>query len=145
MQRMFSQIFSLQNRMFFMWSILYLILIITMTNVALMLFATFVIAASLNPLVDKLVSKYNYKRSTASALVLSGFLGVILLLFLPVIVIGCNEIRHLGMNLSHHVDTIKALLQNIPFVRQIDLENIDIGAFLAGNSENIIGIVWKWL
>ena len=141
MYRVFSKIFKSQNIMFFIGAIIYLILIITMTNVALMLFATFVIASSLDPLVNKLVSKYNYKRSTASAIVLSGFIGVILLLFLPIVIIGCNEIRHLGLNLCNQTDLIKSLSQNIPFIRHLNLDNIDIGAFLAGNSESITGII----
>ena len=139
MNNMVSKIFNSQNIIFTIGAIIYIILIITMTNVALMFFATFVIASSLEPLVKKLEKKY--KRSTASAIVLGGFIGIILLLFLPICIIGCNEIRNLGLHFSEQSDNIKGILENIPFLRHLDLSNIDIGAFIAGNSDNIIEII----
>ena len=139
MNNLFSKIFNQHNIIFSIGVIIYLILLVTMTDMALLLFATFVIASSLDPLVNRLEKKF--KRSTASAIVLGGFIGIILLLFLPIFIIGCNEIRHFALSFSQQDESIKSILENIPFIRHIDLESIDIGAFLAGNSANIIGIV----
>ncbi len=139
MNDLISKIFSIQNIVFAIGIIVYIILLITMTDLALMLFASLVIASSLEPLVSKLEKKY--KRSTAAAIVLGGFLGIVLLLFLPIIIIGINEIRHLGVTISSNTDGLKSIMENIPFIRHINLDNIDIGAFIAGNSENIIGTV----
>lgn len=139
MNNIFSKFFNSQNVIFAIGIIIYLVLLIEMTDIALMLFATFVVASSLDPLVSKLEKKY--KRSTASAIVLGGFIGIVLLLFLPICIIGCNEIKNFCLHFSQNTENIKNFLENIPFVRHIDLNNINIGVFLADYSDNIIGII----
>ena len=54
MINIFQKFFNKQNITFLIGIILYLIFLFVLTDIALMLFASFVIACSLNPLVDKL-------------------------------------------------------------------------------------------
>jgi predicted PurR-regulated permease PerM len=81
-----------------------------------MLFVTYVIACALNPLVDKLEKKCS--RNVAAAIVFGGFVGGILLMFLPIIIIGGNEIAHLAAQYPQYVDQAKDYIMNSPVVQE---------------------------
>ena len=66
-----------KNLMFCIAIIVFIVLIMTMQDIALMFFASFVIACSLNPIVNKLTPKLNRKK--ASAFVLFGFIFIVAL------------------------------------------------------------------
>ena len=57
MDNMFQKIGNSQNIIFLIGIIIYGICLFTITDIALMLFVTYVIACALNPLVDKLEKK----------------------------------------------------------------------------------------
>ena len=100
MGNMLQKIGNSQNIIFLLGVIVYIICLFTITDIALMLFVTYVIACALNPLVDKLEKRCS--RNIAAAIVFGGFAGGILLMFLPIIIIGGSEIAHLAG--SHVVD-----------------------------------------
>ena len=105
-----------QNVIFLIGIIIYGICLFTITDIALMLFVTYVIACALNPIVDKLEKKC--KRNVAAAIVFGGFVGGILLMFLPIIIIGGKELAHLATQYPQYVDQVKDYIMNSPVVQE---------------------------
>ena len=116
MDNMFQKIGNSQNIIFLLGIIVYVICLFTITDIALMLFVTYVVACALNPLVDKLEKKCN--RNIAAAVVFGGFIGGILLMFLPIIILGGNEIAHLAEQYPQYVDQVKDFIMNSPVVQE---------------------------
>ena len=116
MENMFNKLGTSQNIIFLIGLIVYTICLFTITDIALMLFVTYVIACALNPLVDKLEKKM--KRNIAAAIVFGGFVGGILLMFLPIIILGGNEIVHLAAQYPQYVDQVKDYIMNSPVVEE---------------------------
>jgi predicted PurR-regulated permease PerM len=112
---MIQKLGNSQNIIFLIGIIIYGICLFTITDIALMLFVTYVIACALNPLVDKLEKKC--KRNIAAAIVFGGFVGGILLMFLPIIIIGGKEIAHLAAQYPQYVDSVKDFVMNSPVVK----------------------------
>lgn len=67
MDNMLKKIGNSQNIIFLIGIIIYGICLFTITDIALMLFVTYVIACALNPVVDKLEKKCS--RNVAAAIV----------------------------------------------------------------------------
>ena len=116
MENMFNKLGQSQNIIFLLGVIVYIICLFTITDIALMLFATYVIACALNPIVDKLEKKCN--RNIAAAIVFGGFIIGLLLMFLPIIVLGGKEIAHLAAQYPQYVDKIKEFIINSPVVEE---------------------------
>ena len=116
MENMFKKIGTTQNIIFLIGIIIYTICLFTITDIALMLFITYVIACALNPLVDKLETKCN--RNIAAAIVFGGFVGGILLMFLPIIIIGGKEIANLAVQYPQYVEQVKDFIMNSPVVEE---------------------------
>ncbi len=116
MENMFKKIGTTQNLIFLIGIIIYGICLFTITDIALMLFVTYVIACALNPIVDKLEKRCS--RNVAAAIVFGGFIGGILLMFLPIIFIGGNEIAHLAAQYPQYVDQVKDYVMNSPVVQE---------------------------
>ncbi len=116
MSNMIQKLGNSQNIIFLIGIIIYGICLFTITDIALMLFVTYVIACALNPLVDKLEKKM--KRNIAAAIVFGGFIGGLLLMFLPIVVIGGNEIVHLAAQYPQYVDQVKDYIMNSPVVEE---------------------------
>jgi len=116
MENMFQKLGHSQNIIFLLGLIIYGICLFTITDIALMIFVTYVIACALNPLVDKLEKKCS--RNVAAAVVFGGFVGGILLMFLPIVIIGGNEIANLAAQYPQYVDQIKDYITNSPVVEE---------------------------
>ena len=116
MENIFHKFGNSQNIIFLLGVIVYIICLFTITDIALMFFATYVIACALNPVVDKLEKKCN--RNVAAAIVFGGFIGGILLMFLPIIFIGGKEIANLAAQYPQYVDSIKDFITNSPVVQE---------------------------
>ena len=116
MSNMLQKLGNSQNIIFFIGIVVYTICLFTVTDIALMLFVTYVIACALNPLVDKLEKKFS--RNLAAAIVFGGFVGGILLMFLPIVIIGGNEIAHLAAQYPQYVDQVKDYIMNSPVVEE---------------------------
>jgi predicted PurR-regulated permease PerM len=116
MEKMLEKIGGSQNIIFLLGIVVYTICLFTITDIALMFFATYVIASALNPIVDKLEKKCN--RNIAAAIVFGGFVGGILLMFLPIIILGGKEIAHLATQYPQYVDQAKDYIMNSPVVEE---------------------------
>ena len=116
MGNILQKIGNSQNIIFLLGVIVYIICLFTITDIALMLFATYVIACALNPLVDKLEKKCN--RKIAAAIVFGGFIVGLLLMFLPIAVLGGKELARMAAQYPQYVDKIKDFVMSSPVIQE---------------------------
>lgn len=117
-----------KNVLFAIALILFLIFISKVPDIAIMFFASFVIACSMEPLVQKLSNKMS--RATASAVVILCALLLLALLFVPLLVIGANEVKSFADSFPQYMDLIKKFIINTPFLNKSNIENIDLGGMI---------------
>ena len=99
---------TVKNIIFFVIALLFLIFITKIKDIAILFFASYVIACSLNPLVDKMEKKMS--RSSASVLVLSGILILSAGFLLPLILVAGHQIKSFLLMLPEHIDTVKNII-----------------------------------
>ena len=115
MDNIFHKINNSQNIIFLIGIIIYIICLFTITDIALMFFATYVVASALNPIVDKLEKKCG--RQIAAIIVFGSFVCGLLLMFLPIIIFGGNEISHIAAQYPQYVENAKDYIMNSPVVQ----------------------------
>lgn len=129
MFRAFSQKYiTPKNVLFFIILILFLFFLSKIPDIALMFFASYVIACSLEPLVQKLSCKM--QRSTASAIVLLGCLLSVMLLFVPLLIIGANEVKSFTESFPQYVELVKNFIEHTPFLSKQNLSNADMSGII---------------
>jgi predicted PurR-regulated permease PerM len=121
-----------KNLMFTVAVIIVLLLITQMQEVAILFFASFVIACPLNPVVDKVATKCS--RPKAAAVVLFGTMGIIALFFVPLIVLAGHEIKAFALSFPQYLDSFKDFVQDSIFLRRVHLSNIDLGGVITSAS-----------
>ena len=121
-----------KNILFIIVSVLLLFFISKVPDIAIMFFASFVVACSLEPLVQKLSTKMS--RSSASAIVLIGSFCALILLFIPIFMLGANEIRIFADSFPQYIELIKKFIMDIPFLNKTNLSNMDLGGLLTSAS-----------
>ena len=133
LNNMFEKYFTSKNILFSIGVIIFLLLITKMQDIAIMFFASFVIACSLNPLVEKLSAKY--KRSTAVSIVMFLTLLIFAVCFVPLIVIAGHEIKHFAISFPKYLTSIKEFASNSPFINTSEIPAFDInGAITTASS-----------
>lgn len=115
-----------KNVLFGIVAILFLLFVAKVPDIAVMFFASFVIACSFEPLVQKLSGKMT--RATASAVIILCALLLMLLLFVPIIIIGANEVKSFASSFPQLGELIKKFI--LPFLNKSNLENIDISGMI---------------
>ena len=100
--------FTLKNIIFVILILLVIKFIFAVKNLALLVFASFVIAASLNPFVDKLQKWMS--RGLATTVALTTFLAVILGAVVPLILIMLEEINTLIVSIPQKIEIVKNFL-----------------------------------
>lgn len=116
---------SANNIIFFIIAILFIIFITKIKDIAILFFASYVIACSLNPLVDKLSSKM--KRSSASGIVMFGSLLLIVLFLIPIIYLSGHQIHSFALSVPDHFEHFKAFLLRLPFLGDnTELKNVNL-------------------
>lgn len=129
---LFQKYITAKNIIFFIISVLFLIFITKIKDIAILFFASFVIACSLNPIVDMISKKLN--RSVAAALVLLSTVLVLGVFFVPIILIAVHEIKSFVELIPQHIAVIKNFLMSTSFFNQSQLSQIDIGGLLSSAS-----------
>ena len=129
---LFQKYITAKNIIFFIISVLFLIFITKIKDIAILFFASFVIACSLNPIVDMISKKLN--RSVAAALVLLSTVLVLGVFFVPIILIAVHEIKSFVELIPQHIAVIKDFLISTSFFNQSQLSKIDIGGLLSSAS-----------
>ena len=120
---------TVKNIIFFIIAILFLVFITKIKDTAILFFASYVIACSLNPIVDKMTKKMS--RSIASTLVLSGVLLASVLFLLPLLVVAGHQIKSFLIMLPEHIVTVKSFLLQNPFLSKSTIAQLDIGELLS--------------
>ncbi len=121
-----------KNIIFFVITALLLVFIAKIKDIAILFFASFVIACSLNPLVDKLSNKFN--RGLSSALVLFGALAIVAGFIVPIIVMGSHQIKSFLNLLPEYVKNIETFLTSIPILKNTNLTTVDLGGIVSSAS-----------
>ncbi len=138
-ENLFQKYVSAKNIIFFIVAILLIVFITKIKDIAILFFASYVIACSLNPLVEKLSKKFN--RGISSAIVLLSTVFVILAFFIPLIIMAGHEIKSFVGHIPQYIDYIKEFIQNAPFISKSQLAQIDIGDFISSASGFTTGFV----
>ena len=113
-ENFFPKYLTMKNIIFFVMAILFIVFIANIRDIAIMFFASYVIACSLNPIVDKLEVKF--KRSTASAIVLGGSLLLLISFLTPVLMLMGNEIKIFSTSFPQYYAKIYDFIINLPFI-----------------------------
>ncbi len=136
---LFQKYITTKNIIFFIIAILFIIFISKIQDIAILFFASYVIACSLNPLADKLSNKFN--RNIAASIVLFGTLIIICAFFIPLIVMGIHEIKAFTDTLPQHGDEFKNFIMNNPIAIKLRLSEIDFSDIVSSASGVTSGIV----
>ena len=105
---------SVKNIIVFVLILGALLLTTKISNILMLFFASYVIACSFNPLVNKLEKKM--KRPLAVLLLLTGIVLALFVFFIPVAVLSVQQVKILFANLPGHISTVKSFLLNFDFM-----------------------------
>ena len=112
-------------------------------SVALLAFASFVLACSLTPAVDKLSGFKHISRGLASTIVIVTTLLVILLFFVPIISMSIQEINQFISNIPTLIDKVVGYLSSKTLMGKSLIEYIDISSLTGASSQVASGLVNK--
>lgn len=131
-ENIFNKYVTAKNVIFLVIAVLFLLFITQNKDIAILFFASYVIACSLNPIVNKLEGKI--KRGPASALVLLGAVIICTVLFIPLIVFSGHEIKSFVDHIPQYIENVKSFIARIPFINSTQAAQFDIGAFISSAS-----------
>lgn len=135
----FKQYLTTKNVIFFLLIIIILKSLSQITVIALLFFASYVIACSLNPIVDKLEKKMN--RQAATTLVLLGVAVVSVAFFLPIIFVAVKQVQGLITILPEKIDMIQDFIFNHKFYGHKIPELVDVKSIIKSSSPFATGLV----
>lgn len=135
----FKKYFTVKNVVFLILVIIMLKFLSQITVIALLFFASYVIACSLNPIVDKLEKKMN--RSTATTLVLLGTFVISVAFFVPIIFVAVKQVQGLITILPEKIDLIQNFIFNYQFYGHKIPEIINIDSIIKNSSPFTTGLV----
>lgn len=139
LDNVFQKYITAKNVVFFIISIIFVIFISRISEIAIMFFASFVIACSLEPAVKKLMIKF--KRSTACAIVLISSILIVCAFFIPIIAIGGHEIKAFAISFPQYMENLKTFIYSTHLVNHTNLSQLDIGGIISsvsGTASNVI-------
>lgn len=134
---------NFKNIIFIAMTILAIIFISQMKTVALLAFASFVLACSLNPAVDKFSSCKKISRALASTIVITLTILIVVLFFIPVFTIAIQEIHQLMENIPTFLDKVVSYLNSKTFLGKTLMEYINIDSIASATSQVASGLVNK--
>ena len=108
--------------------LLFLFFVFNCKDIAIMFFASFVIACSLNPIVDKLSERI--PRHAAAVLVAALSLLIILAIFVPVCIMSIEQIKIFLHKLPHYLDNFDEYILGLPILNHF--------GFLANDADDIM-------
>ena len=140
----FSKIADNKNFLFILLLIFFIIFIAQIKDIAVLFFASFVISCSLNPIVNKICSKYKkITRPMASGIVLFGLLLTGFLFLIPILISGGHQISSFITTFPEKLEHAKEFLSRIPVISNINLNNINPGNLVSSASDVTTNIVDK--
>ena len=108
--------------------VILLLFIFCCKDIAIMFFASFVIACSLNPIVDKLSKKL--PRGIATDIVTAGVILLILAVFIPVVILSFEQVSIFMDKLPTYIDNFDEFIFGIPFLKQFHFLANDADSFM---------------
>lgn len=135
----FKEYFTTKNIIFLILIVVSLFFISQITAIALLFFASFVIAASLNPIVDKLEKKM--KRPVATTLVMLGVLTISIIFFVPIVFVAIKQVQGLMMILPAKIEFIQDFIFNHQFYGHRIPEVVNIDSLINSTSPIATGIL----
>jgi len=132
-ENVFQKYITAKNIIFFIIAILFLVFITKIKDIAILFFASYVIACSLNPIVDKLSKKIN--RSFASGIVITCTLGIIGAFIIPLFGMLGHEVKSFILHIPHYAQSFKTFLINTPLMNHTQLANLDYSDFLTSATD----------
>lgn len=135
----FKNYLTVKNIIFFVVAILFVKFLTMISAIAMMFFASYVLACSLNPLVELLTKRM--KRSMAASIVITGMILIFSLFFIPVIVIASEQINSFIQVLPGHIANLKAFILNKTILGQKIVDMIDIPSFIQPVSDFTTSLV----
>lgn len=133
LENLFQKYINVKNIIFFIIAVLFIIFITKIKDIAILFFASYVIACSLNPLVDILAKKI--KRGLAAGIVLCGTLGIIFASIIPLFGMLGHEIKSFILHIPQYFESLKTLVANIPFINHTQLAKIDFTDLLSSATD----------
>ncbi len=130
---MFKSLQNSKNVIFFILTIILLLFIPKILGILLLFFAAYVVAAALNPYVNKLQEKLSRGLSTSLVILVS--ILAIVLLFVPIIVIAVKEIRVFLLLLPEKIRLITDFLLAKTFNGQTIAEMINLNSILESSPD----------
>ena len=135
----FKEYFTTKNIIFAILIFIILACLPQIKVTVLLFFASFVIASSLNPIVDKLEKKM--RRPAATTLVLFGTLIVSLAFFVPIIFVAVKQVQSLIIILPEKIDFIQNFIFNHKFYGYRIPEIVNIDSVIKSTSPFATGLV----
>lgn len=135
----FKSYLTVKNIIFFIVAILFIKFLTKISAIAMMFFASYVLACSLNPLVELLTKRM--KRPMAATVVITGMILIFSLFFIPVIVIASDQINSFIQVLPGHIANLKAFIMNKTILGQKIVDMIDIPSFIQPVSDFTTNLV----
>lgn len=129
LENLFQKYITPKNVLFFLILTLFLMFLSKVHDIAIMFFASYVLACSMEPLVQRLSKKI--KRSSAAAIVLGGVVLLVCIVFIPLLVLAGNEIKNFAISFPQYLSSLKDFLVTIPYINRADINQIDIGGILS--------------
>lgn len=124
----FKKYMNFKNITFMLVVILFLFFIFNCKDIAIMFFACFVIACSLNPIVDKLSKKLS--RGVATDIVTAGILILSIAIFIPICILSFEQISMFMNKLPNYIDNFDEFIFSFPALKQFH--------FLANDADSIM-------
>lgn len=135
----FKKYVTTRNVAFLIMVIVALFFLAQIKVIALLFFASFVIASSLNPIVDWLEKKM--KRTIAASLVIIGAVMLFFAFFVPLIFVAINQVQGLAAILPEKIDWIQNFIFNHSFYGHKIPEIVDIDSLIKSSSPIATGIL----
>ena len=135
----FQKYLTAKNIAFILLIMVFLFFLAQIKVIAMMFFASFVIACSLNPLVDKLEKKM--KRSVAVTIVLTSSIFSLFIFFVPIVFIAAKQVQSLLEILPEKIDSIQNFLYHYSFYGHKIPEIINLDSVINSSSPVATGIL----
>jgi len=135
----FKEYITTKNVIFFLLILVMLKFLSEITAIALLFFASYVIACSLNPVVDRLEKKM--KRYVAASIVLVGTFAVSSVLAIPVIFVAAKQIRGFINILPGKLELLQDFIFNHQFYGYRIPEIVSVKSIIGSSSPLATGLV----
>jgi len=135
----FKEYVTTKNVIFFLLILVMLKFLSEITAIALLFFASYVIACSLNPVVDRLEKKM--KRYVAASIVLVGTFAVSSVLAIPVIFVAAKQIRGFINILPGKLELLQDFIFNHQFYGYRIPEIVSVKSIIGSSSPLATGLV----